>query len=404
MSRFLGSLLLVAIFSSMASSMDLNYAAKVRERVAAGDPAHQPAIDRLIAEADRALAAGPWTVTDKKSLAPTNDPKDYVSLAPYFWPDLAKPDGLPYINRDGEVNPATRSGDNSDRRRLQNMFETVQTLNIAAYMTGKPQYAKHTAEILRTFFLDSKTGMNPNLNFAQGVRGATTGRSYGLIDFNSAPEFLDSIRLMEQVAGNDVWTDSDRKGLHNWCAQFLDWMSTSKLPMEEERATNNHGAWFDATASSFADYLGDAERVKQSVARSKKRIESQIRADGTLPLELARTRSWHYTIFALQAFAITSQHARNVGADLWHHKPADPEAGDLSSAVSLLLHYSETKERWIRKDIDEPEDPAMLYLQIRPLLDPVRDAELCRRLDAAIAADREKLKESPQVLTFGPVP
>jgi hypothetical protein len=402
-SRFTIALFLLLLSTLPVQAMDLQYAAKVREKVAAHDPAYAPAMAKLIEEADKQLTKGPWTVTDKKVLAPSNDPKDYVSMAPYFWPNPAKPDGLPYVNKDGQVNPGTRSGDNSDRPRLEDMFTAVRTLNIAAYMTGKPEYAKHSAEILRVFFLDNKTGMNPNLNFAQGVRGSSTGRSYGIIDFNSVPDVLDSIKLMEQVAPQDVWSDSDRAGFRTWCTQFLDWLNTSKFGQEESNAKNNHGAWFDATTSCFADFVGQTDRVKELAKASEARIDQQIKPDGSLPLELARTKSWHYSIFALTAYAITTERARRCDVDLWHYKPQDAGAGDLSTAVSYLLHFSETKEPWVRKDIDKPEDPAMFYLQIRSILDPVRDAELCHRIDAFLAADADKIDSSVQVLTVGPV-
>jgi len=311
---------------------------------------------------------------------------------------------LPYINRDGQVNPETRNGDYSDRTRIEQMFKAVQTLNTAAYLTGKPEYAKHSADILRTFFLDWKTGMNPNLNFAQGARGSSTGRSYGIIDVNSMSDVLDSITLMEKVAGPEVWSESDRKGFRDWCSQFLVWLSTSPPGMEESKAANNHGAWFDATASCFADFVGDSDRVKELAKKSESRIGKQIRADGTLPLELARTRSWHYMLFAIDAFAITSERARRNGVDLWHHQPDEPSAGDLSKAVECLLHYTETRDPWPRKDIDKREDPGPLFMKVRSLLDPARDAELCRRIDAVLAADAERLNISPQILTVGPLP
>jgi hypothetical protein len=350
------------------------------------------------------LSAGPFTVLDKKVLAPSKDPKDYVSLAPYFWPNPAKPDGLPYMNRDGQVNPATRNGEFTDRVRLEDLFTAVRTLDIAAYMTGKPEYARHSAELLRTFFIDPKTGMNPNLNFAQAVRGESSGRSYGIIDFNSVPDVLDSIKLMEQVAPADVWTTEDRRGFRKWCSDFLDWLATSKNGQEESRAANNHGAWFDATSSCFADFVGQSERVKELAAVSQGRIDKQIMADGTLPLELHRTKSWHYSIFALTAYAITTERARRVGTDLWHYHPTDPAAGDLSKAVSYLLHFTETKEPWPKKDIGETEDPVGFYLLVRSVLDPVRDADLCARLDAVLAANPGKLEQSYSVLTTGPIP
>jgi hypothetical protein len=383
--------------------MDLAYTAKVRERVAAHDPAYDAAMTSLIREADIAMTAGPFSVTDKKAFAPSNDPRDYVSLAPYFWPDPAKADGLPYISRDGQVYPGSRSGENSDRSRLEDMFTAVRTLNMAAYMTGKQEYAKHSAELLRVFFLDAKTGMNPNLNFAQGVRGGTPGRSYGIIDFNSVSDVLDSIQLMERVASPEVWTAADRQGFRKWCTDFLTWLSTSKNGKEESNAANNHGAWFDATSSCFADFVGETDRVKELVRSSEKRIDKQIKADGSLPLELARTKSWHYSIFALTAYAITAERGHRAGVDLWHYQPKEASAGDLSKAVSFLLHFTETKEPWPKKDIGGPEDPGLLYMQVRSVLDPARDAELIARLDAALHEDAGKLKTQRQVLTEGPL-
>ena len=42
---------------------------------------------------------------DEGKTPASGDKHDYMSQARYFWPDPAKPDGLPYINRDGISNP-----------------------------------------------------------------------------------------------------------------------------------------------------------------------------------------------------------------------------------------------------------------------------------------------------------
>jgi Alginate lyase len=394
----------VGFVARIGFAMDLQYAAEVRQKIAENQADFQPALNLLVTDADKALSAGPFAVTDKKVFATSGDPHDYVSLAPYFWPDPAKPDGLPYKSRDGEVWPGARDEQYSDRLRMEKMFTAVRTLNLAAYFTGKPQYARRSAQLLKIFFLDPKTAMNPNLNFAQAVRGESSGRSYGIIDLNSVPDFLDSMKLMEQVAPQDVWTAQDRAGFRTWCRQFLDWLQTSKNGQEESRATNNHGAWFDATASCFADFLGDSQTVAVLVKSSESRIASQIRADGSLPLEMARTRSRNYTTFALQAFTVTSERARRAGLDLWHFRPADPTAGDLNTAVSHLLHYTETGEPWPKKDIDKPEEPIVFYLTVRSQLDPARDSELCRRLDAVLSSHADHLRTQTALLTIGPLP
>src|SRR5207302_521491 len=55
--------------------------------------------------ADDALTAGPWAVTDKTQVPPSGDKHDYLSQAPYWWPNPNTPDGCPYIRKDGQRNP-----------------------------------------------------------------------------------------------------------------------------------------------------------------------------------------------------------------------------------------------------------------------------------------------------------
>src|SRR3954454_11434419 len=62
-------------------------------------------VDSLLAEADQALKSGPYSVTfEKAKVAPSGDKHDYISQAPYWWPDSLKPGGKPYIRKDGRIN------------------------------------------------------------------------------------------------------------------------------------------------------------------------------------------------------------------------------------------------------------------------------------------------------------
>src|SRR5436305_1129232 len=92
--------------------------------------ADNPAIRALVHQADKDMSAGPYSVMHKKLTPPSGDKHDYYSVGPYWWPDPSKPDGLPYIRRDGEVNPA-RNDNQTDSREIHDMFGTVQTLALA---------------------------------------------------------------------------------------------------------------------------------------------------------------------------------------------------------------------------------------------------------------------------------
>ena len=65
------------------------------------------AIDRtrILKTADAALTLQPITITKFRSHLSQGGTNDFYSNADYWWPDPTKPDGLPYVNRDGESNP-----------------------------------------------------------------------------------------------------------------------------------------------------------------------------------------------------------------------------------------------------------------------------------------------------------
>src|SRR5262245_24519003 len=78
---------------------------RAKAGVRANDERFRDAYDDLLRDANVALTAGPFSVMQKKRMPPSGDKHDYMSLAPYWWPDSTKPGGVPFIRRDGDVNP-----------------------------------------------------------------------------------------------------------------------------------------------------------------------------------------------------------------------------------------------------------------------------------------------------------
>ena len=288
-----------------AENSSLNYfgappgtLARVKARVKAGDKTLTPALDALIADAERALLADPPSVMDKTRLPPTGDRHDYMSTAPYFWPDPARSNGLPYIRHDGKVNPESR-GPASDHDRLGRMGATVQTLALAYYLTGREAYATQAARFLRVWFLEPATRMKPNLDFAQGVPGASTGRGFGVLEGRSIAEAADAAQLL---TGSGAWKAKDDKAFRSWLGAFLDWLLTSRNGRTEAAARNNHGTFYDVQVLRLALVLGRDSLAKSiASAAGPKRIAAQIEPDGRQPLELQRTAALGYSAFNLQA-------------------------------------------------------------------------------------------------------
>ena len=133
---------------------------------ARGEEPITEAISALARSADNAMRIAPFSVTQKPRPRFSDDPHDYQSLAKYWWPNPDTASGLPYVKRDGEVNPECYS-ENFDYVRLTQFSDTVTLLAVAAYLTGRVKYGKRAGMLLETWFVDPRTRQTPHFNFAQ---------------------------------------------------------------------------------------------------------------------------------------------------------------------------------------------------------------------------------------------
>ena len=328
--------------------------ARARASLQSGDSVLRPALDRLLSDAERAVAAAPVSVTEKKRVPPSGDRHDYMSLAPYWWPDSTKPNGLPYVRRDGRRNPETMN--DYDAPRLRQMTDAVTTLALAYYFTGREPYAAHAAHLLRVWFIAPATRMNPRLTYAQAIPGITDGRGIGIIETRGLIRLLDAIRLIEPCAS---WTPDDRRQIGQWMSGYLEWLLTSSNGKDERAAKNNHGSWYDAQAAALALFLGKPALTRQIVDASKtRRIAVQIRPDGGQPLEEARTRSLDYSIFNLEALMQLAELGRKVGVDLWRYQ--SPNGSSIRKALDYLATYADTTKKWQGEQITPIDATRML--------------------------------------------
>src|SRR5580765_7806932 len=77
--------------------------AEAKAKFQANDGSLKPAFKRLLSNARVAMRTKPVSVMDKRRIPPSGDKHDFVSQAPYFWPDTNSPGH--YLRRDGERNP-----------------------------------------------------------------------------------------------------------------------------------------------------------------------------------------------------------------------------------------------------------------------------------------------------------
>ena len=361
---------------------------QTKARIAKQDKALQPTLTRLRKDADKAMLEGPFTVTSKPRVPPSGDKHDYLTLAPYWWPDPSKPDGLPYIRRDGEVNPESRR--DTDNPTLNAMTNAVETLALAYYFTGEAKYADRAAVLLRAWFIDKATKMNPHYEYAQAVMGQNNGRGAGLIDARKFIQVVDAVGLLD---GAKTWTKQDQQGLQDWFRAFVKWMQTSANGKDEAKARNNHGSWYAAQISAFALFIGDETLARQTVEAVKARIAWQIEPDGQQPLELERTRGMSYSLFNLNALFTVATIGEKVGVDLWSYKTQDERS--LRRALEFLSPFVFSEKEWPHKQIIKwsPDEYYALLRKAAPKFNDAKFQTLLAKVPAPDPAARSLLLE-----------
>jgi hypothetical protein len=318
--------------------------ARAKMLAKSGDDAADDVINDIRKDADQALELEPPSVVEKDFTPPSGDKHDYASLSPYWWPDPSRPDGKPYIRKDGEFNPEREK---YDLPRMEAMGEAVGNLSLAYYFTGDEKYAAKAKELIRVWFFDEKTRMNPNMKYAQFRPGYDDLRPAGIIESNRLRSVVDADGLL---AGSKHWSADDSTKLKAWFRELLTYLETSEQGKNEQAAPNNHGTWYGVQAATYALYLGDKELAKKLILRhGRDRIAAQIEPDGRQPHELERTNGFDYSRFNILAHQELAMLGQRVGVDLWNYET--PDGRSMRKAIDWLLPYATGEKQWAYQQI-----------------------------------------------------
>ncbi len=271
---------------------------------------------------------------------------DFYSEGDYWWPDPEKPDGLPYIRRDGETNPENFTAHRLILRRVRN---SIAALAMEAALLSREKSAPENImclydraqTILKEFFLSEETRMNPSLTYAQAIHGVCRGRGIGIIDTIHLADIPYAVRYLHDSGGLDeaVW-----QGVKSWFAEYLGWMLTSENGIQEMNTENNHAVCFFMQAAVFARFTENPVILSCCRDQFKRRLLCQMDRDGSFPRELSRTKPYNYSAFTLDNLCVLAQAASTEDDDLWHY--TDPEGRSLSKGIDFLLPYLQDKNAW----------------------------------------------------------
>ena len=205
--------------------------------------------------------------------------------------------------------------------------------------------------------------MNPNLEYAQAIFGVSKGRGTGIIDTLHLVEVARAARVLEAAGGI---SPADADAVRAWFAAYVDWMATSKNGREEEEAKNNHGTCWVLQVAEFAQLAHRPDLLALCSARLKDAIvPDQIAKDGSLPLELARTKPYSYSLFNADVLAGICQSLSTREDDLWRFK--GPKGAGVGDTVAFLFPFIADKSKWpYAKDVEYFDDlpsrrPSLLF-------------------------------------------
>lgn len=298
------------------------------------------AIDRprILKSANQYLRENPITITAAQSPRSAGGRHDYFSEGDYWWPDPKNPNS-PYIQRDGMTNPDNFT---AHRHALIRLSLHLPTLTAAWLITEDRRYANHAALHLRAWFLDEATRMNPNLQYAQAIKGRFTGRGTGIIDTIHLVEVARAASLLEN---SGALSTDEVAGVRNWFAQYLNWMTTHPYGKDERDAKNNHGTCWVMQVAEFARFTGNAQLTAFCRERYKTvLLPTQMAADGSFPLELRRTKPYSYSLFNLEAMSSICQTLSTIADNLWTFQL--PDGRGMSKALEFMFPYIADKKKW----------------------------------------------------------
>jgi len=184
--------------------------------------------------------------------------------------------------------------------------------------------------------------MNPNLEYAQAIFGVNKGRGIGIID---TIHLVEPARAAGLLAAADIFPMDEHLQLRTWFSEYLTWLTTSKNGHDERDAKNNHGSCWVMQVSAFAQFTGNYALLKYCSERFRtKLIPDQVAANGSLPLELARTKPYSYALFDMDILSTIAQILTTPDDNLFTF--ALPDGRGLRKVVAYMAPYIQDKKFW----------------------------------------------------------
>jgi hypothetical protein len=294
-----------------------------RRRVESGQPPWPAAYAQLLASADASLSQQPLSIRDNGG-------------SPFF-----RQDGAYLPGQDGVRDTAANHRSSHLAAKLSH---ACMDLALAHRFTGEAKYADKALLLIHAWCINQNTRMFPT-GFV--VDAWTPGGAYGgdIVLFHSMHNLFLAGYLLGDYPG---WNLSARAGVRRWTKAMLD--PQREVMFYEGREMYNN--WEDARLLYLADgalLLDDCDLLLAVFDRWRRIIPMKMTDEGELHRETMRTRSMHYTLFALNSAVHVAEIARQHGVDLYGYHV---NGRCLKKAVDYAAHYLLHMDEWTFRMIE----------------------------------------------------
>lgn len=304
--------------------------------------------DYILSKVETYYTADIRTVTSDISDRSAGGINDFYSEGDYWWP-VDGDYNAPYVRRDGESNPKNFIAHRLSMMRLADIMAGL----VAGYLLTDDEvlskkYANRAEAHLLAWFVDSETSMNPNLLYAQAIKGRYTGRSIGLID---------TLHLIEVALAANILIERGAISKVNgglvkaWFSEYSRWMNSHPFGVKEREHPNNHGVAWSLQIASFATLTGDT--VLLDLVRRQIRVRylpEMMDFNGSFPAEINRTKPFGYSLFILDLMAGIAQIASTDDQNLWLYETENGRS--MSVGLDFMFPFVNDKTSWpYRKDV-----------------------------------------------------
>ena len=293
---------------------------------------------RELENANLYIKENPKTITSSFCERSTGNNHDFYSEGDYWWPDDKNPNG-PYIRKDGFTNPENFT---EHREALIHFSQLSGALASAYVLTNDTKYAKKLAEHLKAWFVNEVTMMNPNLLYAQAIKGVATGRGIGIIDTVHLVEVTKSIQAIQDSSTLSI---EEYNSIIQWFTNYLNWITTHEYGIAERDNGNNHSVCWTMQVAAFANLIGDEKTMVFCRNFYKNTLlPNQMEKDGSFPLELKRTKPYGYSLFNLDAMTSICQILSTKNHNLFAYTTSDGK--NIELGIKFMFPYIENKSIW----------------------------------------------------------